>query len=158
MPHVLISKKKCTGCHECELACSAWHEGAFQPSLARLTVLVEPTTGAIEARTCMQTACHKCQDVCPRDAIETRDGVLYVAEALCDGCASRQGGAACVDACPWHVIDVHPRTGKAFKCDLCDGDPRCVAFCQNPYVLAIDVKKDRADGASQAPSGGGVGE
>ena len=32
MPHVMISSKKCTGCHMCELACSAWHEGAYRPS------------------------------------------------------------------------------------------------------------------------------
>ena len=38
MPYVMINNKKCTGCHMCELACSAWHEGAFRPSVARLHV------------------------------------------------------------------------------------------------------------------------
>ena len=42
MPHVMISRKKCTGCHMCELACSAYHEGAYRPSVARLFVRVQP--------------------------------------------------------------------------------------------------------------------
>jgi Fe-S-cluster-containing hydrogenase component 2 len=142
---VLISKKKCTGCHECELVCSTWHEGVFQPSLARLKVLVEPTTGRIDVRTCMQTACRKCADACPRDAIQSTGGVLSVVEATCDGCVGWPDGPACLDACPWQVIGLHPNTGKPFKCDLCDGDPQCVKFCRNPYVLAISVKTGKAE-------------
>jgi len=53
MPHVMISSKKCTGCHQCELACSAFHEGAFRPSVARLGSEVNPTTGAIKGHTCL---------------------------------------------------------------------------------------------------------
>jgi carbon-monoxide dehydrogenase iron sulfur subunit len=130
MPHVLISKKKCTGCHMCELACSAWHEGVYQPSLARLNVIVNPTTGAIKGQTCF-----------------TKAGVLYVDEATCNACADIAAGPQCVPVCPWDVIHIHPQTGKAFKCDLCEGDPQCVAFCQNPHVLAVTQKADKADEA-----------
>lgn len=145
MPHVLISRKKCTGCHECELACSAYHEGAFQPSLARLNVWVNTTTGEIKGETCMQTTCHKCEDVCPPKAIFTKDGILFVDEAKCDACVGRAEGPACIGVCPWNVIHLHPKTGKAFKCDLCDGDPQCVAYCQNPRVLAVTLKADKGD-------------
>ena len=129
----------------CELACSAWHEGAYQPSLARLKVNVNATTGVIKGQSCMQTACHKCQDVCPREAIFTKAGVLYVDEDKCDACAEIADGPRCVPACPWEVIHLHPQREKAFKCDLCEGDPQCVAFCQNPHVLAVTVKVDKAD-------------
>jgi carbon-monoxide dehydrogenase iron sulfur subunit len=146
MPHVVISRKRCTGCHMCELACSAYHEGAYRPSLSRLRVEVNPTTGAISGSSCVQTACHKCQDVCPPGAISTEKGVLYVDEAVCDACTGREKGPACVEVCPWRVIHLHPATGKAFKCDLCrGGEPQCVAFCQNPYVLAVTLKADKAD-------------
>ncbi len=147
MPHVLISKKKCTGCHRCELACSAWHEGAYQPSLARLNVLVNPTTGEIRGQSCMQTTCNKCAEACPHEAIFTKAGVLYVDEGRCNACADIAEGPQCVPACPWDVIHIHPQSNKAFKCDLCDGDPQCVAFCQNPHVLAVTQKADKADEA-----------
>ncbi len=151
MPHVLISRRLCSGCHLCEFACSAFHEGVYQPSLSRLRVEVNATTTAIKGFTCLQTACHKCQDACPHDAIVTRAGVLLVDETRCNACADTDGGPACVTACPYDVIAIHPRSGKAFKCDLClGGEPQCVAFCQNPHVLAVTVKTDKADAAPAA--------
>ena len=47
--------------------------------------------------------------------------------------------------CPYDVIHEHPDREVAFKCDLCDGDPQCIAFCQNPHVLAVDLKVDKKD-------------
>jgi carbon-monoxide dehydrogenase iron sulfur subunit len=160
MPHVIIASRRCTGCHMCELACSAFHEGAYRPSVARLRVEVNPTTGATKGRTCLQTACAKCQEACPNDAIVTeavtlqvkgefagkertgetvRGYVLVVDERRCDGCGE------CYGVCPTSVIHEHPDRKVAFKCDLCDGEPQCIAFCQNPHVLAVDLKVDRKD-------------
>src|SRR5450830_516439 len=78
MPHVMISSKKCTGCHMCELACSAQHEGAYRPSVARLFSECNPTTGAIKGHTCLQTGCAKCQEACPNDAIVTTEITVKV--------------------------------------------------------------------------------
>jgi Fe-S-cluster-containing hydrogenase component 2 len=157
----MISSKKCTGCHMCELACSAFHEGAYRPSVARLFSEVNPTTGAIKGHTCLQTGCAKCQEACPNDAIVTKritvapqgtwDGkeklgadsvegfVLVVDEEKCTNCGE------CYDVCPTGVIHEHPDKEVAFKCDLCDGTPQCIAFCQNPHVLAVDLKIDKKD-------------
>lgn len=161
MPHVMISSKKCTGCHMCELACSAQHEGAYRPSVARLFSEVNPTTGATKGHTCLQTACHKCQDACTAGAIVTKEitvkvkgefagkekiggdtvkgYVLVVDEDLCTNCGD------CHEACPYGVIREHPDREVAFKCDLCGGEPQCIAFCQNPHVLAVDLKVDKKD-------------
>jgi anaerobic carbon-monoxide dehydrogenase iron sulfur subunit len=162
MPHVMISRKKCTACHMCELACSLYHEGAYRPSVARLRSECNPTTAEIKGFTCLQTGCSKCQEVCPRDAIETRtielklDGVfdstakfegvtqgtvLFVNEEKCDDCGD------CYDVCPYGVINEHPERKVAYKCDLCDGTPQCIVFCQNPHVYAVDLKLDKADKA-----------
>jgi anaerobic carbon-monoxide dehydrogenase iron sulfur subunit len=160
MPHVMISSKKCTGCHMCELACAAFHEGAYRPSVTRLFSECNPTTGATKGHTCLQTGCSKCQEACPTDAIVTKlvtvkvkgdfpgkektgdtvtGYVLVVDEDLCTDCGE------CYDVCPTDVIHSHPDRGVAFKCDLCDGDPQCIAFCQNPHVLAVDLKVDKKD-------------
>jgi len=160
MPHVMILKKKCTGCHMCELACSAYHEGAYRPSAARLFADCDPTTAVIKGRTCLQTACAKCEDACPEGAIVRRDVVvspdgafagkdrlgddisgvvLVVDEVRCTNCGD------CYAVCPYGVINEHPERHKAFKCDLCDGSPQCIGFCQNPHVLAVDLRRDKAD-------------
>lgn len=160
MPHVMISSKKCTGCHMCELACSAYHEGAYRPSVARLFSEVNPTTGATKGHTCLQTGCAKCQQACPNDAILTKEitvtvrgefagkakvgdtvkgYVLVVDEEACTNCGE------CYDVCPTGVIHEHPDREVAFKCDLCDGQPQCISFCQNPHVLAVDLKVDKKD-------------
>ena len=165
MPHVMISRKKCTACHMCELACSAYHEGVYRPSLARLRSECNPTTAEIKGFTCLQSGCAKCQEACPHDAIETRmvtikldaafdskdrfEGigethVLVVNEDKCDNCGD------CIDVCPYGVIHEHPERHVAYKCDLCDGTPQCITFCQNPHVLAVDLKLDKADKAALA--------
>jgi len=152
LPHVMITDKKCTGCHMCELACSAWHEGAYRPSVARLRVSVNPTTIAVRGTTCLQTGCAKCEEVCPEGAISrqeitvnavglepARGYVLRVDESLCTNCGE------CYAVCTHDVIFEHPERHVAVKCDLCDGEPQCVAFCQNPHVLAVGLRSSKAD-------------
>ena len=65
--------------------------------------------------------------------------VLVVDEEKCTNCGD------CYDVCPYGVIHEHPEREVAFKCDLCDGEPQCIAFCQNPHVLAVDLKVDKMD-------------
>jgi len=155
MPHVMIAHKKCTGCHMCELACSAWHENAYRPSVARLFVDVDPTAATVRGHTCLQTACAKCEEACPQGAIKrhtitvaavgldpVEGEVLVVDEGLCTNCG------ICYDVCPQGVIHEHPDRHVAFKCDLCGGQPQCVAFCQNPHVLAVGVHLSKAEKAA----------
>ena len=65
--------------------------------------------------------------------------VLVVDEDKCTNCGE------CYEVCPTDVIHEHPDRHVAFKCDLCDGEPQCIAFCQNKYVLAVDLKVDKMD-------------
>ncbi len=112
MPHVMISRKKCTGCHMCELACSAYHEGAYRPSVARLYSECNPTTTEIKGHTCLQTGCAKCQQVCPNDAIVTKRITVKPFQDISTMLEER------LTQCCVHVGTVGD-----------DGAPQCAPFC-----------------------------
>ena len=53
----------------------------------------------------------------------------------CDLCSDREGGPACVEACPWHMPTVNPETGKSSKCIACGA---CVAGCPSGALSIVD--------------------
>ena len=49
---------------------------------------------------------------------------MIINEDLCIGCKS------CIMACPFGIIGYDYEKGVSRKCDLCEGDPKCVLFCE----------------------------
>jgi Fe-S-cluster-containing hydrogenase component 2 len=50
----------------------------------------------------------------------------------------------CVAICPFGAMDFDETNKKVFKCDLCDGEPMCVKFCQHKaiqYLSAAEQSK-----------------
>ena len=76
-----------------------------------------------EIRVCRFEDCagHPCIKACPVSAISDSGGVVLIDAEACIGCG------ACETACPYNAIKLED--GKAFKCDLCDGAPKCVEEC-----------------------------
>ncbi|MCR4402873.1 MAG: 4Fe-4S dicluster domain-containing protein [Firmicutes bacterium] len=110
---------KCTGCRNCELACSIGHFGVFNPRRARIHVLRRGS--GEEIRVCDHCEEHPCTAACKRRALEWDDGEVFVNEAACNLCGD------CVASCPSGGISVFD--GSVLICDLCHGDPMCVRFC-----------------------------
>ena len=64
-------------------------------------------------------------DLCPAQAIsrDEKSGAVVIDENLCIGCKM------CIMACPIGGPWVDAENFKIMKCDLCEGDPKCVKYC-----------------------------
>jgi carbon-monoxide dehydrogenase iron sulfur subunit len=74
-------------------------------------------------------------NVCPVKAISRDEelGRVFVDYDVCIGCRS------CVGVCPFGAMSFNTIDRKVFKCDLCDGDPQCVRFCEVKAVDFVDA-------------------
>ncbi|MDC0948631.1 4Fe-4S dicluster domain-containing protein [Gammaproteobacteria bacterium] len=125
MKGLLLNADLCTGCLQCEMACSLDNEGMFNPARSRIKIFEVGHGVRAIPYTCTQCDEAWCMKACPTTAISVgSDGfVKLVDEALCVGCR------VCTNACPYGTINYHPETGKVHKCDLCGGDPECAKAC-----------------------------
>jgi len=137
---------ECTGCRLCELSCSYFFYKSYNPKAARLQVV------RYEAGVDLPIACHhchiaRCQEVCPEDAIQKNEkGLVFVVAKKCTGCG------ACVEACPFGAMFMHPTLNIAVNCIVCG---ECAKVCpvqtikyltpdqiaqrkRKPYVDAIE--------------------
>ena len=130
-----IEPLKCTGCLQCEMACSYHAEGAFNPSRSRIKVFTFHEAGRFAPYTCTQCDEAWCMRACPVEAITTDPdtGAKVVSASQCVGCK------VCTIACPFGTINYHHVSGKVIKCDLCGGDPECVKACPTGAITWIDA-------------------
>ena len=124
---LILDSRKCTGCRLCELACSAKHQGVFNPKKAHLRVINHYTkTGrATEFKSC--TLCKKCVDSCPVEAITLKGQWLTIDDGLCTGCGD------CVDVCPEGIIFLNEQNTAAIP-NFCEGNPFCVEWCPHEAI------------------------
>ncbi len=130
-----ISPEKCTGCLQCEMACSLEHEGSFNPAKSRIKVMEFGAQGRMVPYTCTQCADAWCAKACPVNAIiiNHATGAKEVLEDVCVGCK------VCTIACPFGTINYSQDTGKVVKCDLCGGDPQCVVACPTAAITYVNA-------------------
>lgn len=129
--YIFVSDKSiCTGCRNCELVCSLYHENACSSSRARIRVAKDIFSGVYEIETCLQCKNPKCLDACPIEGaltIDSNTGAKIINNLICTGC--RLCESACIFAKKRSRIKYDQERNVCFKCDLCEGDPKCVKFC-----------------------------
>ena len=54
---------------------------------------------------------------------------------MCIGCR------ACVAVCPFGAMSFDAVAKRVIKCDLCDGDPTCVSFCDTKALDYVDARQ-----------------
>ncbi|MHA1130397.1 MAG: 4Fe-4S dicluster domain-containing protein [Candidatus Helarchaeota archaeon] len=130
-----VNIEKCNGCRLCEIVCSLEHERMVCPSRSRIEVI------DIKESIWVPVFCYQCEDapcisVCPVNALSRDpDKDLVVKDhTLCINCK------ACAFACPFGAMGVNSY-GMTFKCDLCDGAPKCVEVCPMGALEFIEPEK-----------------
>lgn len=149
-----IDHQKCTGCRLCELVCAVSHDGISNPARSRIRVMKWEAEGLYIPMTCQQCQDAPCLKVCPVKAIsqEEQTGRVTVDYNTCIGCRS------CVSVCPFGAMSFNTIDRRVLKCDLCDGNPQCVRFCEVKavdFVEADDVSIDKKRKAAQRISAAG---
>ena len=130
-----IDYQKCTGCRLCELVCAVSHDGISNPARSRIRVMKWEAEGLYIPMSCQQCQDAPCMNVCPVKAISRDEqmGRISVDYDACIGCRS------CVGVCPFGAMSFNAIDKQVFKCDLCDGDPQCVRFCEEKAVDFIET-------------------
>ena len=126
-----IVPDRCTGCMQCELACSWVQTGSFAPSRSLIRVSVFDEEASYAPITCLQCDEAWCMNACPVNAIavDPATGAKRVVDPLCIGCH------LCTIACPFGTVFTLPQSGRAAKCDLCGGQPACATACPTQAIV-----------------------
>jgi len=140
---VIADPTRCVACRRCELACTEFNDGKASPVMARVKVIRNlhfgpqgPYVGQHGQGNwgnglVIPEVCHQCPhpvpcaNACPNDAIVAKPplNVRVVDVERCVGCR------VCQRACPWGMMSFDAGAGKATKCFLCEGKPKCVEAC-----------------------------
>ena len=130
-----IDPGKCTGCLQCEMACSYDNTGTFNPSRSYIKVFTFHDEGRFAPYTCTQCDEAWCMHACPVDAIsiDFSTGAKVISDDKCVGCK------VCTIACPFGTVNYSQATGKVVKCDLCGGDPECAKAGPTAAITYIDA-------------------
>ncbi len=126
---IRFSADKCTGCKECETACSGVHfkndqGGEFS------AIRIESTDSGFKMTNC--NMCGLCIDMCPTQAIKRLpNGTVIRNKSMCVGCLS------CVGFCPQGVFRKAPGESVPFKCIACG---KCVKACPSGALELVEVE------------------
>ena len=132
--YIAVNQKVCTGCRECEVVCSLYRFGECNPERSAIRVLRKESKGLVW---CLPLVCQQCEqppciDICPVDAL-SKDGdlgILNIDRESCTGCGE------CTTACPAGCIFMDTKEEVALACDLCGGEPQCIALCHSRCLTA----------------------
>ncbi len=146
---LLIDMDKCIGCKTCIVACRNHHglvdhENCMPKEIPFYLRVESKTEGTYPMVTeqCWVVPCQHCKNAscikaCKSEAIrkDPQTGIVLIDADKC------VGSKACVEACPWSVIQFDAARKKAHKCNLCydrvvAGEiPVCAEACMTDAIM-----------------------
>ena len=155
----LIDTTRCTACRGCQLACKEWHDLPANDTKQRGTHQNPPdlnpnnlkivrfrermkSDGTVvwnffpdQCRHCLTPICKDVADMAVPGAIikDAKTGIVLATEKSAQ--LSPQDAQAVIDACPYNIPRLDPKTKRLTKCDMCVDRvtagmlPICVKTC-----------------------------
>jgi Fe-S-cluster-containing dehydrogenase component/formate-dependent nitrite reductase membrane component NrfD len=136
----VIDNRLCIGCHACTVACKTEHSdpvGVNKTWVQYLEKGVHPRAErSFHVLRCNHCENAPCVEICPTASLTVRqDAIVDFDSSRCIGCK------ACMQACPYDAIDIHPETGTATKCNYCSHrvdagrEPACAVVCPTNAII-----------------------
>jgi carbon-monoxide dehydrogenase iron sulfur subunit len=145
MKMMMIHPNRCTGCQNCELACSIAKGSGSSLGSSRIHVFTWMDAGISVPTVCQQCGDAPCVSVCPTGAMHQDVDLGYVVwdSDRCIRCKM------CTQACPFGDALYSSEQDAILKCDTCRGDPQCVKNCPE---RALEWVEDRQSTFSRRSS------
>jgi Fe-S-cluster-containing dehydrogenase component len=122
------------------IACSFFHfeEADLNKAYIQVNPDTADPTSFINAH-CTHCEFPVCEAACPVEpkAIikNPETGIVTIDRMRCIGCKS------CNFACPISIPIFEEALGVSFKCDFCDGEPRCAKYCSTGALEVVTRKE-----------------
>lgn len=148
---MVIDTRRCIGCHACSVACKTENDVPLGETRSWVEYIEKGEFPNVRRsflpRLCNQCEKPQCVAVCPTGATYKRkeDGIVVVDSNVCIGCKY------CLQACPYGMRFINPKTGTADKCDFClhrvqNGVvPSCVNTCQGRARIFGDLNDPESE-------------
>jgi len=121
-------------CFLCEDSCLKAKADGKDSRIKTVHLPEEGFHGLLKCNQCGEPAC---MEVCPTGAINKsiKDGIVRINEDKCVGCG------LCTLGCPYGGVYYDAVQKTAYKCDNCDGDPKCVEACENAVLTYSEGRR-----------------
>jgi phenylglyoxylate dehydrogenase beta subunit len=126
---------RCDGCNACMLACADVKAGSRELADSRIRIV--PDDGRFELALCRQCADPRCVQNCPAAALakDEGNGVITWDATKCVNCL------LCTAGCAYGGIAYNAEAGHVVKCDMCEGNPACVAACERGALRYVNTAR-----------------
>ena len=118
---IKIDKKRCSGCHLCEMVCSLFHLGMINTERSAIRIQKDDLGTSMN----LPILCLQCREM---KCVEGEEVVVALEKKRFLWERIR------AERCPFDALPVFGE--NAYHCDLCGGDPQCVKVC-TPRAIRI---------------------